>query len=111
MKRTLVVCSTFFVLNFGVAADFSGPAIKVDAKQNASGVVLNCISQAAVVKGYEAAGLGRIAEAEKAGCALVPDGASVSVDCARTNRVFARIRYKGRVGWTSYEHFTQDCAR
>jgi hypothetical protein len=93
------------------SANFEGPAIKVDAKQNASGVVLNCVSTAAVIKGYEAAGRGSLVAAQAAGCVLVPDGAAVSVDCTRTSRVFARIRYMGRIGWTSNDHLTMDCRR
>jgi hypothetical protein len=108
IRLTSVICMTVFVV--GVArADFSGAAISVDAKQNASGVVLSCVSPEAVIKAYKAAVDGNLAAALKAGCVTVPDGAAVMVDCAKTGRDFARIKYHGRAGWTSYDHLTRDC--
>ena len=111
MRTIALATLALAAMPMAAQADFSGPAIKVDAKQNAAGVVLNCNSQAASIRGYEAANRGDMRAALQAGCVVIPDGAAVSVDCGRTNRVFARIRYQGREGWTSYEHLTADCRR
>ena len=96
MKELLIAICILPLVNVSVHADFNGAAIAVDAKQNASGVVLSCVSTQAVIKGYKAAMGGNINGALSAGCVLVPDGAAVMVDCGKTGRKFARIKFKGR---------------
>lgn len=109
LQALILIAPPLFAALDTARADFDGPAIKVDAKQNAAGVVLSCVTRDALIRGYAAANRGDVAAARNAGCVTIPDGAAVAVDCSRTNRVFARIRYQGRIGWTSYELLTADC--
>jgi len=44
MKELLIAICILPLVNVSVHADFNGAAIAVDAKQNASGVVLSCVS-------------------------------------------------------------------
>ena len=104
-----MVAGAVIGLASGAQADFAGAAVKVDAKQNAAGVVLSCISTKAVIEGYSVAwNDGTLRAALNAGCVKVPDGAVVMVDCDKTNKYFAYIKFKGREGWTSYDHLTED---
>lgn len=81
----------------------------VHAKFNASNKVIQCPTQASTIKAYGLAANGR-SFASVRGCREIPDGATVLVDCSRSNRAVAWVRFGGRSGVTSAEQIDETCA-